>query len=303
MFEPLLIASYNTRWACNARGEVDTSRIARAISANGAPDVVCLQEVSVGPTGLQGTDHAPNQVAEYLRHFPEHRGFFAPSVSRTFKGKPAHFGNLTLTRLPAEQVRYETLPSPLDDSDKPWLPRNAIVTTLVHESIRFTVLNTHLEYYNPQQRWQQAQYLRDLCASLQKDAPPVFDPQEQDQQTDPIFLRGQPGCPLIICGDLNCTPESEEIQTLCNGIEGLPTTLNNVWSTLEKPRTAIQTVGLHDGYDWPDHAYCCDYFIMSESLMPNLVEAWVDTETDASDHQPIFMRLNANPHEEPPAFI
>lgn len=303
MFQPILLASYNTRWACSAKGTVDTNRIAQAISANGTPDIICLQEVSVGHTGLEGTQHGPNQVAEYLAHFPDYHSFFAPAMSRTIDGKPAHFGNLTLTRLPVQQVRYHSLPSPTPEEGVTGLPRNMIATTILLEELKFTVLNTHLEYYSQIQRIAQIDFLKQYCDDWQTNKTTSNLTANTHSESESIFSNTSSEGPLILCGDLNCKPESEELMRLCNGIEGLASTLNNVWSALDKPIASIHTVGIHPEFEWPDHAYCCDYFIMSESLMPNLVEAWVDQGPDASDHQPIFMRLNANLTEEPQVFI
>lgn len=303
MFQPILLASYNTRWACAADGTVDTSRIAQAISANGTPDVICLQEVSVGHTGLEGTENGPNQVAQYLEHFPDYHSFFAPSMSKTIQGKPAHFGNLTLTRLPVQQVRYHSLPSPEPEVGVTGLPRNMIATTLVLDELKFTVLNTHLEYHSQRQRLAQIEFIKEFCDNIQRTANPTLLPQAANEEPTTIFTSEASEGPLVLCGDLNCQPESEELMRLCNGVEGLPSTLNNVWSVLDKPSASVHTVGLHAEFDWPGHAYCCDYFIMSESLMPNLVEAWVDQGPNASDHQPIFMRLNANLTEAPPVFL
>jgi exonuclease III len=52
------------------------------------------------------------------------------------------------------------------------------------------------------------------------------------------------------------------------------------------------TAGLH-GYPWPQSAGCYDYFFVTEDLAPRIAEVNVQSETSASDHQPIVLDLSA----------
>ncbi|MGC1378718.1 MAG: hypothetical protein WA821_20975 [Anaerolineales bacterium] len=45
------------------------------------------------------------------------------------------------------------------------------------------------------------------------------------------------------------------------------------------------------GCAWPDHAYCCDYFFVSEDLGSRVRRLVVNRETAASDHQPILLEI------------
>ena len=49
-------------------------------------------------------------------------------------------------------------------------------------------------------------------------------------------------------------------------------------------------MGLH-GAEWPERAYCCDFFFVSTDLAPRVRAVEVHADTPASDHQPVVMEL------------
>ena len=64
----------------------------------------------------------------------------------------------------------------------------------------------------------------------------------------------------------------------------------DAWSVAHPDVANEFTVGLN-GCAWPDRAYCCDYFFVSEDLRDRVRSVAVDQETAASDHQPIALEL------------
>jgi endonuclease/exonuclease/phosphatase family metal-dependent hydrolase len=50
------------------------------------------------------------------------------------------------------------------------------------------------------------------------------------------------------------------------------------------------TAGLH-GFSWPDKPDCYDYFFVTEDLVGSLSEVEVQSETAASDHQPVVLDI------------
>ena len=50
------------------------------------------------------------------------------------------------------------------------------------------------------------------------------------------------------------------------------------------------TAGIH-GFKWPEKADCFDYFFVTEDLAGAVTEVEVQSETAASDHQPIVLDL------------
>jgi endonuclease/exonuclease/phosphatase family metal-dependent hydrolase len=43
---------------------------------------------------------------------------------------------------------------------------------------------------------------------------------------------------------------------------------------------------------WRDEPYCCDFIYVSEDLAKQVRSIEVDTNTQASDHQPVLLQLD-----------
>jgi endonuclease/exonuclease/phosphatase family metal-dependent hydrolase len=54
------------------------------------------------------------------------------------------------------------------------------------------------------------------------------------------------------------------------------------------------STGLH-GFPWPSTPECFDFFFVTRDLEQRIVSAEVQSETAASDHQPIVLDLAATP--------
>ena len=92
----------------------------------------------------------------------------------------------------------------------------------------------------------------------------------------------------VLCGDMNCEPDSAEYQAIVGGAGGA-----GVVRRLDAVPPGVAhapTVGLH-GAEWPDRAYCCDFLFTSASLAANSKDVRVLAETAASDHQPVLLAL------------
>jgi endonuclease/exonuclease/phosphatase family metal-dependent hydrolase len=86
-------------------------------------------------------------------------------------------------------------------------------------------------------------------------------------------------------GDLNCRPDSEEYASLlAPAKEGTAPRAVDAWAKLGKgPGPTIGLDGKSPGR--------IDYILVSPDLAAGLEAARVDTETKASDHQPLFATL------------
>lgn len=98
---------------------------------------------------------------------------------------------------------------------------------------------------------------------------------------------------FLLMGDLNFRPGSEEHDRLFRPADGSGADapwVVDAWARVGQGDGP--TIGL-DG----DHAARIDYILVSPGLAPGLESARVDTETVASDHQPLFatLRLPASP--------
>ena len=50
-------------------------------------------------------------------------------------------------------------------------------------------------------------------------------------------------------------------------------------------------VGVHDREQWPQ-AFTCDFIFVTEDIAGRVEDVVVNLDTDASDHQPVLLRLN-----------
>lgn len=148
-------------------------------------DAVSLQEVWADDDG----DQAQNLADELGLHMVR---------SRTDDGSPQPFGNAILSRTPIELLEQVTLP----DADGQPTPRTALITRLDREPGPRLYVNTHLDwrYYGSATRQTQLQAIVDAVVSHRS----------VDGLDDPL--------PVILTGDLNGQPETQEVRRL-TGLE------------------------------------------------------------------------------------
>ena len=252
------LLSWNIQWGRGADGVVDLQRTISAIRTLGDFDVICLQEVAVGFAGLQGG--APvDCVAELAEAFADYSAHFVAAVDLPGKsGGRSLFGNLTLSRLPVGQVFRHSLPRPPEEG-VPSMPRACIEVIVDGPRGPIRVLNTHLEYYSRIQRMTQIAALHTLqCDSVRLAA--MDSPQEKsgDGQDSPFAYLPRPAS-AIVCGDFNCEPGSPEYYRMTAPISADVSGWEDAWRACYSDIPHLNTVGLN-GAEWPDRAYCCDYF-------------------------------------------
>ena len=64
----------------------------------------------------------------------------------------------------------------------------------------------------------------------------------------------------------------------------------DAWRACYSDIPHLNTVGLN-GAEWPDRAYCCDYFFVSADLVDRVESVAVDQLTAASAQQPAMLTL------------
>jgi endonuclease/exonuclease/phosphatase family metal-dependent hydrolase len=94
----------------------------------------------------------------------------------------------------------------------------------------------------------------------------------------------------VLCGDFNCEPDSLEHRRMQAPIAADVPAWRDAWRTISPASPHEPSVGLH-GAEWPDHAYCCDFFFVTEDLAPRVRGLHVISATAASDHQPVLLEL------------
>src|SRR5918992_2017946 len=265
------LLSWNVQWCRGIDGRVDPKRIAAEAKRLADPDVFCLQEVAVNFPEMQGSS-GENQVEALRRELRGYEAFFAPGVDIPGRKGRRQFGNLILTRLPAGRAMRRQLPWPAAP-DVQSMPR-AVVEVVVEAPFGpLRVMTTHLEYYSKAHRAAQIERLGELHVEASSEHRPVEEPGSYES-----FTRGKSG---LICGDFNLKPEDPHHRKM------LDAGFVDVWQALNagKPRQA--TFHLHDG----EPPYCCDYVFVTPDLAPRLRSMRIDTETQASDHQPLILDL------------
>lgn len=281
------ILTWNIQWGRGADGQVALGRSIDVLRQIGELDVICLQEVAGNVAGMPGGD-CSDQPAELAAAFPGWGAIYAPGVDvPDGAGGRATFGNLLLSRLPVGQVCRHMLPMP-GDASVPGMRRSCVEAVIESAKGPLRVLTTHLEYYSSVQRRAQVNALRALqaeAASFESGDP------KPGKESNPVFARRSQPVRAVLCGDFNFEPGSTDYEAMSRPASLAGAGWRDAWVARHGLQAHAPTVGLH-GAEWPDRAYCCDYFWISEDLAHKVGTVTVLSGTDASDHQPVLLELN-----------
>ncbi|HET7409283.1 MAG TPA: endonuclease/exonuclease/phosphatase family protein, partial [Paracoccaceae bacterium] len=120
----MILVTWNIQCGKGTDGRVDLDRIVEVLTADGVPDIICLQEVARHMPSLDGGDGA-DQPAELARRLPGFEAAFGAGVDRQGAGGArAQLGNLILSRLPIVQIFRHLLPQPAETGVR-HMPRQA----------------------------------------------------------------------------------------------------------------------------------------------------------------------------------
>ena len=147
------------------------------------------------------------------------------------------------------------------------------------------VMTTHLEYYSAVQRQAQAAALAALHLEECRHAttPPVAQPPGTPFQSRPHTTQA------VLCGDFNMTTEDAGYRQLTEPGEA---TLVDAWPLAHPGRPQDPTFRLHDDR-YGSEPVACDFVFVSEALAPQVRSMRIDGQTQASDHQPVLLVLEA----------
>jgi len=264
---------------------VDPARIARAARGLADPDVCCFQEVPIGYSALAGSS-GEDQVALLEGEFPGYRAYYGWGVDVPgAAGERSRFGNLILSRLPVHRVLRHSLPWPAE-SRTPSMPRVAIEAVIEAPWGPVRVTTTHLEYYSGAQRAAQVERLRELHAEAC--AHSRAEPSGRND-SGPFEPMPRPAG-AILCGDFNLPPDDSLHARLQAPFAGGLPRLVDAWPLAHPGEPHPPTFRLHDR-EAGETPYCCDFVFVSEDLAPRIAAVRVDSETRASDHQPVIVEL------------
>jgi endonuclease/exonuclease/phosphatase family metal-dependent hydrolase len=278
------LITWNIQWCRGCDGRVDPVRIIDTARRMADFDVLCLQEVSDGFPGLSGSA-GENQFAIIAALLPEFHAIEGVAVDVPGPGgRRARFGNMMLSRLPVLAVWRHLLDWPADP-ESVGMQRVAIEAVIDAPGGPLRVMTTHLEYYSKRQRAAQVEHLRALhslaCSHRNDRSAPRH-------VGSPFEARLRP-TPALLCGDFNFLPTSDEYERMQAPIDRAPA-WRDAWTLLHTGAPHAHTNGVHDRVQWPA-PHTCDFVFVSEDLAPRAVSLRVESETDASDHQPVLIEL------------
>lgn len=274
------LVTWNIQWGKGCDGVVDLRRIVSTAQAMADADVYCFQEVSSGFPELDGGIDQSAFIAGLL---PDHRPVYRPAIEAfNAAGQLQAFGNLTLSRLPILQIANHLLPWP-QAGDGHSMRRQALEVTVQTAFGPLRIVNTHLEYFSSVQRLAQVNRLLDLQQEAST-SPKLADPEPVDP-----FAAGSTTASSLLCGDFNFDVAEPE-HAMIHGSSRPGLNYRDAWTIRHPGLPHEPTCGLYDRdlWDGPD---CRDFVFVSEDLAPRVAVVVVDSETSASDHQPVLIEL------------
>jgi endonuclease/exonuclease/phosphatase family metal-dependent hydrolase len=277
------LLSWNIQWGRGMDGQVDLPRILQTIRQLGDFDVICLQEVAVNFPGLPGS-RGEDEVAELSAGLPGYTAIYgaATDVPDGCGGR-SQFGNAIFTRLPVGQVWRHLLPWPAEP-DLPSMQRVLVEAVVTADVGPLRVLTTHLEYYSQRQREAQIDAIRRLHteACVMAARSPLA---EEAGSSFEVFPRP---AEALLCGDMNFPASApERSQILAPFASGEPD-FRDAWEVLHPDDPHIPTVGIHK-VDFVNQPECFDFVFVTDGLADHLKAHGIDTVTEASDHQPVWV--------------
>ncbi|MBI3372471.1 MAG: endonuclease/exonuclease/phosphatase family protein [Betaproteobacteria bacterium] len=281
------LIQWNIQWCRGLDGKVDPRRIVESARTFADFDVLCLQEVAINFPALAGSV-GEDQAAALSAVLPEYEALYAAAVDVPGEhGVRRRFGNMIFSRFPVRQVFRHALPWPADD-DIPSMPRVALEAVIDSPLGALRVITTHLEYYSATQRDAQIGRLRGLHAEACGHARA----RPSAEYRDGPFQRFPRPVPAILCGDFNLPggPADPAYARLQEPIGSDTPRFVDAWQHAHPGVAHPPTFCVHE-HGHADTPYCCDFVFVTEDLVPRLKNVTIDSETQASDHQPVIVEF------------
>jgi endonuclease/exonuclease/phosphatase family metal-dependent hydrolase len=279
------LITWNIQWCRGCDGRVDPKRIVDTCREMADFDVLCLQEVARNYPGLPGSSGEDQfaLLAGLLSGFFPMEGIAVDVLGGN--GKRRQFGNLILTRYPVIQVFSHLLPWPADPA-VPSMQRVALEVVLAAPFGPVRVTTTHLEYYSEIQRRQQVNALRELHAEACAHA---ADRRHAQKEGGPFETAARPAS-AILTADFNFRADDPmHARIVAPYADGTPA-YRDSWQVHHGERPHDQTLGVFDREQWPQ-PFACDFIFVTEDIAGRIEDVKVNLTTDASDHQPVLLRL------------
>jgi len=279
------LITWNIQSCRGCDGRMDPQRIVEVCRGMADFDVLCLQEVARNFPDLPGSK-GEDQFALLGSLLPGYAAAEGIAVDVLAAGAARRqFGNLVFSRYPVMQVFRHLLPWPADPA-VPGMQRIALEAVLAAPFGPVRVTTTHLEYYSEMQRRQQVNRLRELHAEA---AAHRADPGHARKEGGPFATVPRPAS-AILTADFNFRPDDPMHARLCFPYADGTPAYRDAWQVRHGDRPHDHTLGVHDHVQWPE-AFACDFIFVTEDIAGRVEDVRVNLDTDASDHQPVLMRM------------
>jgi endonuclease/exonuclease/phosphatase family metal-dependent hydrolase len=279
------LITWNIQSCRGCDGRVDPRRIVDVCRGMADFDLLCFQEVARNFSDLRGSS-GEDQFALLAALLPGYAALEGIAVD-VFgaDGRRRQFGNLILTRYPVVQVFAHLLPWPADAA-VPSMQRVALEAVIKAPLGPLRVSTTHLEYYSEMQRRQQVDRLRELHGEA---AGHRADRSHAQKEGGPFATLPRPAS-AILTADFNFRADDAlHAHIVAPYGDGTPA-YRDAWRLRHGERPHDHTIGVHDHEQWPQ-AFACDFIFVTEDIAGRVEDVAVNLDTDASDHQPVLLRL------------
>ncbi len=282
------LITWNIQSCRGCDGVVDPARIVRTCRDMADADVLCFQEVARNFPDLAGS-RGEDQFALLSAQLPGYQLIEGIAVDvRTPDGSRGQFGNALFSRLPLLQIFRHLLPFPAEP-EVPGMQRLALEAVVQAPWGPLRATTTHLAYYSSTQRAAQVERLRGLQAEA---AGHAQDLAHTHKDGGPFETMPRP-VSSVLTADFDFRPTDPSYARLQDPFPlgpGIPA-YRGSWSIALPGVPDAPTLGVYDKVQWPGDAFCCDFIFVTEDLAPRVEEVAVNGATDASDHQPVLLRL------------
>jgi len=280
------LITWNIQSCRGCDGRVDPERIVDVCRGMADFDVLCFQEVARNFPDLPASSGEDQfaLLADFLPGFAAVEGIATDVLGDA--GKRRQFGNLMFSRYPVIQTFGHLLPWPADPA-VPGMQRIALEAVIKAPFGPVRVITTHLEYYSEMQRRQQVNALRELHAEA---AAHRADPSHVRKEGGPFATMPRPAS-AILTADFNFRADDPLHARICFPYADGTPAYRDAWQVRHGTRPHDHTLGVHDRKQWPQ-AYACDFIFVTEDIAGRVADVTVNLETDASDHQPVLLRLS-----------
>ncbi|MBY5408736.1 endonuclease [Rhizobium leguminosarum] len=283
-------ASYNIQYGFGLDGRYDLARIARSLEG---ADVIALQEVTRGFSRNGFADMA----ADVAALFPDYFWVYGPACDmhveadedrlEPVRGTRFQFGNMVLSRRPIVSTRTLLLPRSRTIG-KINLQRGATEAVIAAPAGAIRVYCVHLDHVSADERIRQLQFLNAHINAFDHEGGSLTGAGEFDLPEPPLPED------YLIMGDFNMEPESPEYCALAGAGGGYYGRVARIGTPVDA--FAALEAYCPGSYSWMDpedrgKRMHLDYCFVSCGLEGRLKSARIDTQSEGSDHFPVWVEI------------